>query len=90
MSFERNDRYFGGPKGTAKIPKLKIRIIKETIPQMEALISGEVDLMRSGTVNPEQAPFFETDRSSENHQHPYPAGLFSGDGCPRPKRPNPV
>jgi peptide/nickel transport system substrate-binding protein len=59
MSFERNDRYFGGAKGIAKIPKLKIRIIKETIPQIEALISGEVDLMRSGTVNPEQAPFLK-------------------------------
>ena len=59
MNFERNYRYFGGPKGIAKIPKLKIRIIKETIPQMEALISGKVDLMRSGTVNPEQAPFLK-------------------------------
>jgi peptide/nickel transport system substrate-binding protein len=59
MNFERNYRYFGGPKGIAKIPKLKIRIIKETIPQMEALISGEVDLMRSGCVNPEQAPFLK-------------------------------
>jgi hypothetical protein len=36
----------------AKIPNLKIRIIKETIPQMEALISGEVDLLRSGTRQP--------------------------------------
>jgi len=57
MNFERNDQYFGGAKGIAKIPKLKIRIIKETIPQMEALISGEVDLIRSGSVDPEQAPF---------------------------------
>ncbi|MBT3257145.1 MAG: hypothetical protein HN366_11905 [Deltaproteobacteria bacterium] len=59
MNFERNYRYFGGPKGIAKIPKLKIRIIKETIPQMEALISGKVDLMRSGCVNPEQVPFLK-------------------------------
>ncbi len=59
MNFERNYRYFGGPKGIAKIPKLKIRITKETIPQMEALIAGEVDLMRSGCVNPEQVPFLK-------------------------------
>ena len=59
MNFERNDRYFGGPKGIAKIPKLKIRIIKETISQMEALISGEVDLIRSGCVDPAQAPFLK-------------------------------
>jgi len=59
MNFERNPGYFGGPKGIAKIPKLKIRIIKETIPQIEALISGEVDLIRSGAVNPEQAPFLK-------------------------------
>ena len=59
MDFERNPRYFGGAKGLANIPKLKIRIIKETIPQMEALISGEVDLIRSGSVNPEQVPFLK-------------------------------
>lgn len=59
MDFERNPQYFGGAKGMAKIPKLKIRIIKETIPQMEALISGEVDLIRSGAVNPEQVPFLK-------------------------------
>ncbi|MCF8130629.1 MAG: hypothetical protein K9N10_19120, partial [Deltaproteobacteria bacterium] len=59
MSFERNPRYFGGPKGMARIPNLKTRIIKETIPQMEALISGEVDLIRSGSVNPEQVLFLK-------------------------------
>jgi len=57
MNFEKNSRYFGGPKGMANIPNLKIRIIPETILQMEALISGEVDLIRSGAVNPEQVPF---------------------------------
>ncbi|MCF8129227.1 MAG: hypothetical protein K9N10_11980 [Deltaproteobacteria bacterium] len=59
MNFERNPRYFGGPKGMARIPNLKIRIIKETIPQMEALISGEVDLIRSGSVDPEQVMFLK-------------------------------
>ncbi|HKI48512.1 MAG TPA: ABC transporter substrate-binding protein [Desulfobacteria bacterium] len=63
MNFERNPRYFGGAKGMARIPNLKIRIIKETIPQMEALISGEVDLIRSGSVDPEQVMFLkESDR----------------------------
>ncbi len=59
MSFEKNNRYFGGPKKTPKISKLKVRIIKENILQMEALISGEVDLIRSGSVNPEQVPFLK-------------------------------
>ena len=59
MDFEANPRYFPGPKGSAKIPKLKVRVIKETIVQMEALISGEVDLIRSGSVNPEQVPFLK-------------------------------
>ena len=59
MDFERNPQYFGGSKKTAQIPKLKVRIIKETILQMEALISGEVDLIRSGCVNPEQVPFLK-------------------------------
>ena len=59
MSFEKNPHYFGGPKGIANIPKLKFLVHKETIAQMEALLSGEVDLMRSGTVNPEQLPFLK-------------------------------
>ena len=59
MDFERNPQYFGGPKKMAQIPKLKVRIIKETILQMEALISGEVDLIRSGCVNPEQVLFMK-------------------------------
>jgi peptide/nickel transport system substrate-binding protein len=59
MDFERNLEYFGGPKKMAQIPKLKVRIIQETILQMEALISGKVDLIRSGCVNPEQVPFLK-------------------------------
>ncbi len=59
MHFEANPRYFEGPKGSPGIPKLKIRIIKETILQMEALVSGEVDLIRSGSVNPEHVPFLK-------------------------------
>ena len=59
MNFEKNADYFGGPKKGATIPKLKIRIIEEIIPQMEALMSGEVDLIRSGCVNPEHVPFLK-------------------------------
>jgi len=59
MDFERNPRYFGGPKGMARIPNLKIRIIKETILQVEALVTGEVDLIRSGSVDPEQVMFLK-------------------------------
>ena len=59
MDFARNPQYFGGAKGAAKIPKLKIRIIKETILQMEALLSGKVDLIRTGCVNPEQVQFLK-------------------------------
>lgn len=60
LIFEANKAYFGGPKGKARIPKLKVLTIGETILQMEALISGKVDLLRSGSVNPEQVPFLET------------------------------
>ena len=59
MDFEVNPRYFGEPKGKARIPKLKVLTIEETIPQIEALISGKVDLIRSGCVNPEQALFLK-------------------------------
>ncbi len=59
MAFKRHPDYFGGPKGMARIPNLNVRIIKETIPQMEALIRGELDLIRSGCVNPEQVPFLK-------------------------------
>ena len=59
IHFKAYNGYFGGPKGKAHIPKLKILSIGETVPQMEALISGKVDLIRSGCVNPEQAPFLK-------------------------------
>ena len=59
INFKANPRYFGRPKGKARIPNLKILTILETILQMEALISGKVDIIRSGCVDPEHVPFLE-------------------------------
>jgi peptide/nickel transport system substrate-binding protein len=81
--------YFGGPKGGAQDTETEIRIIQETIPQMEALISGEVDLIRSGCVNPEQVPFLKQADQVKILSTHIVAGLFSGDGCSRAKRSDP-
>ncbi len=59
--FEANPDYFGGPKGQAKIPTLKVRIIPEELVRLEALLSGEIDHIRCGSVSPDQIHMLETD-----------------------------
>ena len=55
--FKANPHYFGGPKGKAGIPNLKVITVPEELLQMEALISGRADLVRSTNFHEEQIPF---------------------------------
>lgn len=57
--FHSNPDYFGAPKGLPKIPKLTIRTIPEQMLRIEALLKGEVDLLRGGSVSPEHLAFLE-------------------------------
>ena len=57
--FEANPDYFGGPKGKPRIPNLKVKIIPEELIRIEALLRGKVDLIRGGSVSPDQVPFLE-------------------------------
>ena len=57
--FKANSNYFGGPKGKAQIPELKIWSIPEEMLRIEGLMAGQVDLLRSGSVSPEQLQFLE-------------------------------
>ncbi|MFO7600753.1 MAG: ABC transporter substrate-binding protein [Candidatus Desulfacyla sp.] len=55
--FTANPDYFGGPKGEAGIPHLKGVTATEEMLEMEALISGRADLLRSTDVRQRQVPF---------------------------------
>lgn len=55
--FTANRDYFGGPKGEAGIPHLKAVTATEEMIEIEALISGRVDLLRSTDVRQAQVPF---------------------------------
>lgn len=55
--FSANPEYFGGPKGKALIPHLKVVSTQDEILQMEALISGRADLLRSTSLYQKQIPF---------------------------------
>jgi len=57
IRFEANPAYFGDPKKRPAIPRLTVRIIPEEMIRIEALIKREVDLLRGGSVSPEQAAF---------------------------------
>ncbi|MBK5100476.1 MAG: hypothetical protein JJE15_05710 [Desulfobacteraceae bacterium] len=57
--FKANPHYFGDPKGKAQIPELKIWSISEEMLRIEGLMTGQVDLIRSGSVSPEQLQFLE-------------------------------
>ncbi len=59
LRFEANPDYFGPPKRSPGIPNLEVRIIPEEMLRIEALLSGEVDLLRGGSVSPEQVQFLE-------------------------------
>ncbi len=57
--FEANPQYFGGPKGKPMIPNLRIVMIPEELVRMEALLTGQVDLVRGGSVAPDQIHFLK-------------------------------
>jgi peptide/nickel transport system substrate-binding protein len=57
--FEANPHYFGGPKGKPMIPNLRIVMIPEELLRIEALLSGSVDLIRGGSVSPDQIQFLK-------------------------------
>jgi len=57
--FEANPDYFGGPKGRARIPHLKAVRADEELLQLESIISGQVDLVRSTSFYQEQIPFLK-------------------------------
>lgn len=55
IRFERYEDYFGGAKGQPDIGNLEIRIIPEEAGRIAALLSGEVEIVRGGTLSPDQA-----------------------------------
>jgi peptide/nickel transport system substrate-binding protein len=57
VCFKANPEYFGGPKGQARIPRLKAINMAEELLQIESLISGQADLVRSTNFYQEQVPF---------------------------------
>jgi peptide/nickel transport system substrate-binding protein len=54
-----NPDYFGGPKGRPGIPRLKAVTRAEGMLQIEALISGRVDLLRSTDLHHSQIPLLQ-------------------------------
>ena len=59
IRFKANQDYFGGPKGKAVIPFLNAMVIPEEIPQVQALITGRVDMSRSTNALHKQLPFLK-------------------------------
>ena len=59
LRFEAHSDYFGAPKKKPGIPHLVIRIIPEQIIRIERLLNGELDLIRSGSIAPEQIQYLE-------------------------------
>lgn len=55
--FSANSQYFGGPKQKARIPHLKTVTATEEMIEMEALISGRADLIRSTGLHQGQIAF---------------------------------
>ncbi len=61
ICFKANEDYFGGPKGKARIPVLNTVTITEELLQVQALITGKVDLSRSTSALHKQIPFLKQD-----------------------------
>ena len=61
--FKAYPKYFGGPKGQARIPNLLVRIIPEEVTRVAELMTGGVDLIRAGLISPEQIPLIEKNPS---------------------------
>ena len=57
--FAANPDYFGGPKGRPRIPHLKAVTRAEGMLQVEALISGRADLLRSTDLHHSQIPLLQ-------------------------------
>lgn len=57
--FAENPHYFGLPKGKPRIPNLDFRIVPEEMIRIEMLINGQLDVVRSGSISPEQILFLE-------------------------------
>ncbi len=60
VRFETNPDYFGPPKRKPHIPNLEIRVIPEVMIRIESLLTGGVDVIRSGSITPEQIQFLRS------------------------------
>jgi peptide/nickel transport system substrate-binding protein len=58
--FTENPDYFGLPKGRPRIPNLEFHVVPEEMIRIEMLMNGRLDLIRSGSITPEQILFLET------------------------------
>lgn len=56
ITFKRNESYFGGAKGKAKIANLSVRMIPEESSRVAALTTGELAVIRPGGISPDQVP----------------------------------
>lgn len=54
-AFVKNEDYFGGAKGQPSISNLAIRTLPEESSRIAALMTGEIDIARSGSISPDQA-----------------------------------
>ena len=55
VRFERFEDYFGGAKGQPAIANLVIRTLPEETSRIAALLTGEIEIARSGSISPDQA-----------------------------------
>lgn len=55
IRFERFDEYFGGAKGQPAIRHLVIHTLPEESSRIASLMTGEIDIARSGSISPDQA-----------------------------------
>ncbi len=55
IRFERFEDYFGGAKGQPAIGKLVIHTLPEESSRIASLMTGAIDIARSGSISPDQA-----------------------------------
>lgn len=56
IRFERFEDYFGGAKGQPAIRHLVIHTLPEESSRIASLMTGAIDIARSGSISPDQAP----------------------------------
>ncbi len=56
IRFERFEEYFGGAKGQPAIRHLVIHTLPEESSRIASLMTGAIDIARSGSISPDQAP----------------------------------